>query len=91
MNNALKEAHEYYRDYIIFKDELPRVANTSLEMAKNHLSFYTKWHEIAVNLISEEKSKGIEIPESMKQMWDYKHKALTEEFDELKYKVNNAM
>ena len=87
MNDTLEEAHEYYRDYIIFKESVPKVASTSLEMAKTHLSLYMKWHEVVVSLINEYKEKGHMVPPTMQSLYDYEHKKLIEEYEELSYKI----
>ena len=90
MDDTLEEAHEYYRDYVLFKEEHPRVANTALEMAQTHLNLYTKWHEVVTYLINEHKMKEKEIPKTMQELYDFEHKKLIEEFDELSYKIRNA-
>ena len=90
MNDTLEEAHEYYRDFVIFKDEFPKMAQTSLEMANTHLNLYLKWHEVVVNMINDYKTKNSEIPATMKAIYDYEHKKLVEDYEELNYKVKNA-
>ena len=90
MHDTLAEADDYYRDYIMFKDTAPRVASTSLEMAKTHLSLYMKWHEIVVAIITEHKEKGHQVPPIMQSLYDYEHKKLVEEFDELSYKIKKS-
>ena len=91
MHDTLEEAHEYYRDYIIFKEKYPKFAQTALEMAQNHLNLYTKWHEVVVSLINEYKTKGKDIPETMQKLYDYEHEKLIEEYDELSYKIRNKI
>jgi hypothetical protein len=91
LHDTLEEAHEYYRDFVIFKDSFPKVANTALEMAQTHLNLYNKWHEVVVYLINDYKSKGNEIPPVMKSMYDYEHQKLVEEYDELSYKIKNKL
>ena len=90
MDDTLKEAYSYYKDYIIYKDMHPKVAMTSLEMAQNHLNLYSKWHEVVVALINEHKIKHGDIPKTMQELYDYEHKKLVEDFDEISYKVKNA-
>ena len=91
MNDTLKEANEYYRDYIVFKDSYPRVAQTSIEMAQTHMSLYNKWHDVIVYIINEYKTKNGELPPVMKELYDYEHKKLIEEYDELNFKIRNKM
>lgn len=90
MNDTLKEANEYYRDYVMFKESQPKVAQLCIEMAQTHLSLYNKWHELIVYIINEYKEKGNEIPKTMQEIYDYKHKKLVEEYDALNFKVRNA-
>ena len=90
MNDTLKEANEYYRDYVMFKESQPKVAQLCIEMAQTHLNLYNKWHEVVVYIINEHKEKGNEIPKTMQEIYDYKHKKLVEEYDALNFKVRNA-
>lgn len=89
MDDTLKEADEYYRDYIIYKDEQPRLASTAIEMARTHLDLYTKWHSAVVSIITEYRNTKGEAPAEMKAIWNYEHEKLTECFNSLKYKINN--
>lgn len=90
MNDTLDEAHDYYKDYVMYKDDFPKVANTSLEMAQTHLMLYNKWHEVVVSLISDYKMKNGEVPKVMQELYDYEHKKIVEEYDEIAYKIKNA-
>ena len=90
MDDTLEEAHSYYKDYVLFKDEFPKMSSLALEMANVHLNLYNKWHEVVVSMISDYKSKSGELPPTMKALYDYEHKKLVEEFDELSYKIKNA-
>ena len=91
MHDTLEEAHEYYRDFIIFKESHPKLAQTSLDMAQTHLNLYAKWHEVCTYIIGEYKTKGKEIPNEMQKLYDYEHEKLVEEYDELSYKVRNKI
>ena len=90
MNDTLEEAYEYYKDYTIFKDDYPKMASTAVEMAQTHLNLYLKWHEVVVSMINDYKTKSGELPATMKSLYDYEHKKLVEEYDELSYKIKNA-
>ena len=90
MDNTLEEAEDYYKDYVMYKDEFPKVANISLEMAQTHLTLYGKWHEMIVVLINEYKMKHGDIPKIMQELYDYEHKKIVEEYDEVAYKVKSA-
>ena len=59
-------------------------------MAQTHLNLYNKWHEVVVYLINEHKEKGNEVPKTMQEIYDYKHKKLVDEYDMLNYKIKNA-
>lgn len=92
MDDSLDEAHCYYKEYVIYKEEFPKFASLSLELAKEHLDIYMKLHNIVVLTINEYKYKSkTEIPAEMKAVWNYEHEKLTEEYDKLKYDINNAM
>ena len=90
MDDTLEEAHEYYRDYVMFKDSHPKMAQTALEMASVHLNLYLKWHDVVVSTINDYKAKSGELPATMKSLYDYEHQKLVEEYDEINYKVKNA-
>lgn len=90
MDDTLEEAHDYFRDYIIYKDDVPSLATTALEMAKTHLELYCKWHNVATTIIDNYKKIKGEAPEYMKSLWNFKHEKLMEEYHELKYKIMNA-
>lgn len=87
MDDTLDEANEYYKDYIIYKDEHPMLASTALDMAKTHLELYSKWHIVVTNMINEYKKTKGEPPETMKSLWNYKHEKLMEDYDKLKFKI----
>lgn len=91
MDDTLAEADEYYTDYIMYKDYQPKLSSTALEMAKVHLDLYMKWHNVVVSVINDYRTTKGDAPESMKAIWDYEHKRLTECYNKLKYKVANAM
>lgn len=90
MNDTLEEAEVYYRDYIRYKDDVPKLANTAIDMAKAHLELYMKWHSTVALIISEYRSTNGEPPAEMKAIWNYEHERLTDQFNELKYKVQNV-
>ena len=90
MSDTLEEAQTYYRDYIIYKESYPKMANAALEMSQIHLSLYTKWHDVVVTLINEYKMKHGDVPKTMQEIYDYEHKKLVEEYDSLNYKIKNA-
>lgn len=89
MDDTLNEAHEYYSEYIIYKDEEPKLANLFIELAKDHLDIYLKLHNNVVSLINDYKQKNGDAPNTMKEMWKYQHTKLTNEYEELKYKLYN--
>lgn len=90
MMDTLDETHCYYKDYVVYKDDMPKLATLSLELAKEHLDIYTKLHNVAVSTINEYKAKNGEAPTEMKAIWNYEHEKLAEEYDLLKYKVNRS-
>lgn len=91
MNDTLKEARDYYKDYVMYKDEFPKVAQTAIEMAQNHMNLYMRWHDVVVNLINDYKIKKGEIPPQMKELYDYEHRRLTEYYEELNFKIRNKI
>lgn len=89
MNNTLDEACEYYDDYVKYLTDNPKISSVALEMAKTHLDLYNKWHNVVVNLINDYRAKNQDIPSEMLIIWDYEHKKLVKEYDELKFKIYN--
>jgi hypothetical protein len=91
-NATLDEAKEYYKDYIMFKDTAPKMASTSLDMAKIHANqLYPRWHEVIIGLKSDYVNQGKTIPSDMKKLYEYEHQNLVEEYDEIKYRIDHAM
>ena len=90
LDNTLDEANEYYTDYVMYKDEYPKVSMTALEMAKVHLDLYSKWHQVIVSLINDYKVTSGEPPKEMMTIWNYEHEKLIEHYEDLKSKINSA-
>lgn len=91
MRNTLEEAQDYYEDFILYKEEHPKIAQYALDMAKAHVEMYNKWHDAVVSLISEYKQKNNkEVPIEMKAIWDFEHSILVKDFDELRYKISKV-
>ena len=53
--------------------------NTYAEMARQELSHADKLHTLAVQMINEQKAKGIKPPEAMQAVWDWEHERMIEE------------
>lgn len=63
------------------------LADTYIELAETHIEIYKKLHKEMVELIEEERQKGIQPPAGMIEMWNFQHERLVKDFSELKYLV----
>lgn len=87
MENVLNEIKEYYLDYLSLKNEYPKLSSINLEMAKLHLDLFSKWHNMACNVVSEIKSTNKN--DETLIIWNYEKEKLCDAYNELKYKINN--
>ena len=91
MDDSLDEAYDYYMDYVLYKEEHPKYANLSLELARTHMDLYNRLHQVVVNSINDYKVTSGEPPKEMLVIWNYEHERLVEEYENLKSKINSAM
>lgn len=87
MWEEVMSAKNYYELYCEYKEEYPTLANTFLEIAPIELSHYDKMKKSFEESLSIMKTKGIEIPEYLFEIWKFELMRLQEFYDKVKYKI----
>lgn len=87
IHDEIEGAEEYYKCAKEFKEKNITIANTYLELAQVELTHVDKLHSIAVTLINKEKELKKPIPTGMVEIWDWLHKKIVGEVEELKFKI----
>lgn len=75
-----KKAEKYKADM----PELPELSNLFLSLASTELDHLDKLHSWVVRFITQEKSKGVQIPQGMLDVWEYEHTEMIDELAETK-------
>lgn len=88
MYMELEAAECYYWKALNFKDDNPQIAQVYIDVAAQELTHCDKFHSSAVSLINKFLSTSKEVPVSMKEIWEFEHARIIEEYDELKYKIS---
>lgn len=65
-------------------------ADTYAEMARAELGHVDKLHNMAVQMINEQKAKGIVPPASMKAVWDWEHDRMIDKVAQIKHILDMA-
>ena len=89
MDDTLDEIEFYATKAHHFRTEHKALADTYIKVADMHIDIYTMLHDRAVELINEEKRKGIVPPPEMTAIWNYEHEKLVREFSEAKFLVED--
>ena len=87
-NDTMEEVWEYSEKAHILKSEHRSLADTYIKIAEMHITIYNMLHEKMVNLIEEEKRKGVVPPASMMAIFEYSHEKLIKEFAEAKVLID---
>lgn len=84
MDDTLEEAEFYAIHAKHLKETHPSIADTYYKLGQEHLSHYMSLHTAVVSIINEyRRSKG-EPPANMVAIWDFEHKKLIDEYEEIK-------
>lgn len=86
-DDTLEEIEWYAEKAYHLKPEHKSLADTYIKIAEMHISIYNMLHDRMVDLIDEERKKGVAVPAAMTAIWDYEHEKLVKEFSEAKYMV----
>ena len=86
--DTMEEIEWYAEKAHHIRMEHKALADTYIKIADAHINIYNMLHERMVNLIDEQKSKGIQAPAAMMAIWDYEHEKLVKEFAEAKYLID---
>lgn len=89
MDDTLEEIEFYGEKAHHFRTEHKALADTYIKVADMHIDIYTMLHDRVVELINEEKRKGVTPPPEMLAIWEYEHSKLISEFNEAKFLVDD--
>lgn len=85
--DTLEEIEWYGEQAHHLKYEHKSLAEKYIEIAEMHVKIYGMLHSEMVALIEEQKKKGLAVPTSMQEIWNYEHSKLVEEFNEAKFVI----
>jgi hypothetical protein len=63
------------------------LADVCIKVAEMHIEIYKMLHSQMVEIIEEERRKGVQPPPEMLAIWNYEHEKLVKEFAEAKFLV----
>ena len=86
-NDTMDEIEWYAEKAHVLKTEHRQLADCYIKIAEKHIDIYKSLHEQMIELINEEKRKGVQPPESMLEMWQFSHERLIRQFAEAKMLV----
>lgn len=89
MNDTLEEIEFYATKAHSLKQEYKSLADTYIKVADMHIDIYTMLHDRVIELINEEKRKGVAVPPEMLAIWNYEHEKLVKDFSEVKFMVED--
>lgn len=75
---------EYAKDALEYKYSRPQLAEMYYKLANTEYSHVTMLHEAVVKIVEEANTKGVEVPQKMKDKWDEEHKEIIEKMAEAK-------
>jgi hypothetical protein len=84
MDDTLCEAEWYAVHAKHHKETMPMLADIYYKLGQEHLAHYMSLHTGVVSIINEHRRTKGEPPPTMSVLWDYEHKKLIEEYEEIK-------
>lgn len=81
-------ANEYIDDALEHKQNRKSLADLYYNLSLQELSHLDSLHNQVVALINDKKSKGVEIPKGMQEIYDWEHKKAMDKVAEIKVKQN---
>ena len=88
-NDTMEEVEWYAEKAHHLRQEHKSLADAYIKIAEIHVDIYKTLHEQMVELIEEEKKKGVEVPSAMQAIWNYEHEKLINRFAEAKFLVED--
>jgi hypothetical protein len=89
MHDTMDEVEYYAEKAIYLKPTYKDLADCFIKIAEMHITIYGMLHEEVVDLIADEKRKGVQPPPEMIAIWNYEHERLTKEFATVKAIVSS--
>ena len=86
--DTMEEIEWYGEKAHHLRAEHKALADTYAKVGEMHITIYNMLHEKMVMLIEEEKKKGVQVPKSMQDVWDWEHKKMIKRFNEAKYLID---
>lgn len=77
-------AIEYAKDALEYKFSRPQLAELYYKLANVELNHVNELHEAVVKITEEAKGKKVEVPNSMVEKWEEKHRKMIEKMAEAK-------
>jgi hypothetical protein len=88
MSDTLEEIAWYAEKAAVIKTEHKSLAEVYVKIAEEHVEIYKMLHDKVVDLIEEEKRKGVSPPNFMLEVWNFEHERLIEEFAKVKFLIS---
>ena len=88
-NDTMDEVEWYAEKAHHLRAEHKALADTYIKIAESHIDIYKMLHGRMVELIEEEKRKGVAPPPGMLAIWNYEHEKLVKDFSEAKFLVED--
>ena len=88
-NDTMEEVEWYAEKAHHLHTDHKELADCYIKIAEMHVDIYKMLHAQMVDLINEEKRKGIQPPPEMLAIWNYEHEKLVKEFSEAKFLVED--
>ena len=83
-DDTLEEVEWYAEKAHVLRHEHKALADVYIKVAEMHVAIYNMLHERMVELIKEEREKGVAPPPAMLAIWEYEHEKLVKDFSEAK-------
>lgn len=87
-DSTLSEAEDYTKEALMLKMDHPKLANSYIMLAEQHLSHYNDLHSQMVSIINDYKTAKGEPPEAMKMVYDILHKKEIERYTAIKRMID---
>lgn len=83
-DDTLEEVEWYAERAHVLRHEHKALADVYIKVAEMHVTIYNMLHERMVELIKEQREKGVEPPPAMLAIFEYEHEKLVKDFSEAK-------
>lgn len=76
IKDEVRGAHEYAMDALEYKVSDPDLSRLYHELAKTEYDHANRLHEVVMRKVDEADSAGFDVPESMIDSWEEKHREI---------------